>query len=66
VFWCFTWVPVISQVFGYWLNQVTEIVAVPARIPRIFSLQNPHMFCKKNSIQILRFLTNFEVKLVTF
>jgi hypothetical protein len=30
-----------KQLFFHWLNQVTTILAVPARILRIFSLQNP-------------------------
>jgi hypothetical protein len=51
IFWCFTRVPVISQVFGYWLNQVSKILAgvlrkiqqnsSSARVLRIFTLQNP-------------------------
>jgi hypothetical protein len=32
---------VISQVFGYWLNQVTKILAIPAEFLEFFSLQNP-------------------------
>jgi hypothetical protein len=36
-----TWVPVISQIFGYWLHQVTEIQAIPARILRIFFSTKP-------------------------
>jgi hypothetical protein len=31
----------------YWLNQVTLMLAVLTRIFRIFSLQNPHTFSKK-------------------
>ncbi len=30
-----TWVPVISQVFGYWLNQMTKILVVSVRSLRI-------------------------------
>jgi hypothetical protein len=37
----YTWVPVISQVVGYLLNQVTKILAVQARILRIFFSTKP-------------------------
>jgi hypothetical protein len=92
---------VIPQVFGYWLNQVTEtlefflyktkphcvdlvrkIVLLSISLglktavltetsdqrtgrPNFF-LYKTHIRFAKKSIQILRFLTNFEVKLVAF
>ena len=73
VFWCFTGVKHLGtcDLSGlkplYWLNQVTRIPADPAKILRIFSLQNPHTFSKKTfSRQILRFLTNFEARYIHF
>jgi hypothetical protein len=56
----------ISQVFGYWLNQVTKILSLVSR-PEFFSLQNPNTFSKKKfSRPILRFLTNFEGRYIQF
>jgi hypothetical protein len=57
----------ISQVIGYWLNQVKKILVVLARILRIlFSKKNTHVLQKKVFQSNFAFLTNFKVKLVAF
>ncbi len=58
------WVSVVSRVFGNWLNQVTEIQAVPARILRIFFSTKPKCVGLVRKVDLLSIYYIFNIQYI--